>query len=447
MNSINLFVSLLSDLTGVSSTTEKTTILKRYLRDPGVAELLNMTLSPYITYGVKNFEIPEQFSSTDADSRYFFEVADRLQKRTLTGGAARVAISNMLAEYTAPTADALARVLRQDLKVSVGRSLINKAAGMPICDDFDVQLADKMSDKFDWNGGPYYVEYKYDGMRLIAHVNTNTGIVVYRSRDGRIQENVPEHVTEQLVIAAKHVEANLITFNDDIVFDGEIIAQSDDGKESYHGTMSMMKSSKAKDRSTLRFRMFDTMPLYAWKVMQYDVPFMERRRFVELACSAGTTHVIASQGKLCTTADEVRAQYAYLLSIGSEGAIIKKPQSKYLWKRSRDWTKLKPIFTADLTCTGIYEGDELNGFKGTLGGLQLEGELEDGTFVKSDCGSGFKLKRQGKDSLPTRDEIFKDPSLVVGHTIEVEYQEVTMAKTKEIASLRFVIFKDIRTDK
>lgn len=456
--SIDRFVALLQDLDGVTSTKEKTSILQEYVNDPDVVRLLNMALSPYITFGVKNFDLPASYPST-RDSRatdHFFNVADRLQARELTGGAARGEIVAALTLFTETEAEIMARVLRQDLKVNVGKSLINKAAGRPVVDDFDVQLADKMSDKFDWNGGPYFVEYKYDGMRLVAFVNIKQKTVEYRSRDGRIQENVPVHITEQLLDAARCLECNVEGYDNDVVFDGEIISQADDGKESYHNTMSMMKSKSDKDRTTLRYRMFDAMPFAAFAALEYDKPMLKRRRDVLIACghiptvgldtsTSHWTHVLPSQAKLCSTADEIREYYGYLLDIGSEGAIIKKPNSLYLWKRSRDWVKLKPVFTADLTCTGIYEGDELNGFKGTLGGLVLEGELEDGTYVECHCGSGFKVKPDGKN--PTRDEIFNDPSLVVGKTIEVEYQEVTMAANKNVHSLRFVIFKHIRYDK
>jgi DNA ligase-1 len=74
-----------------------------------------------------------------------------------------------------------------------------------------------------------------------------------------------------------------------------------------------------------------------------------------------------------------------------------------------------------------------------LGGFQLEGELEDGTFVRCDCGSGFNDE--------DRKEFWENQDKYLGKTIEVEYQEVTKAENADTHSLRFPVYKMVRTDK
>lgn len=434
------FANLIERLENASGTNDKLALLKANIADTDTRRLFNTALSPFITMGIKQFDLPTEFGD-ETSTKPFYVLTEDLNARQLRGDAARAEITRVLSLYPERVANVLVQVLRQKFKCRVGSSLINKAAGTAVVDEYDVMLADKFTPKFKWHSDPYFVEWKYDGMRLIAEWLPDDSIT-YRSREGLVQENVPDHITDglresaRLLIAARPGE----DWSLGIEFDGEVMA------DTYSDTMRMMKNTDVnKDRSTLRFYLFDVIPRTAWMVRKYDRKFMDRRRDVE-SCVHGDI-ILATKGELCATKDDVMAVYARLVEDGAEGGMIKTVDHLYQWKRSKAWTKFKPVFSADLECYAIYEGDELNGFKGTLGGLKLRGKLEDGTYVECDCGSGFKMIRRSPDDEPTRDEIWANPDLVLGQIIEAEYQEVSLAQTKDIKSLRFVVFKRVRVDK
>lgn len=432
---------MIDELTGVTSVKDKQSILAKYTQSPTIRKVWNYTLSPFITFGIKKFQLPNAPSATDQYESFdaFFEVLEQLRSRQVTGEAARNLVEGHLKAYTADTAEKLARIIRQDLKVNVGTSLLNK--GEKFVDEFDVMLADKLSPKFKWNP-PYFVEWKYDGMRLVAEWSASEPeTIVYRSREGRIQNNVPDHITKRLCANARRYAVNAGV--DGLMIDGEVYGNT------YHETMSLMKNSDASlDRSSLNFFVFDMLNRDEWIAQHSNAAQMERRARVESFCGDDATIVMPSEGKMCATKDEANEYYLEMVDRGAEGAMLKDPKGKYAWKRSKAWTKWKPVFTADLTIVGMYEGDELKGFKGTLGGLTLSGHLEDGTYVEGDCGSGFPtLESSASDIRPTREELWNNQSKYIGMTVEVEYQEVTRAKTKDVDAIRFAVFKHLRFDK
>lgn len=425
---MNSLARLLKNLENISSTTEKMIHIREHADDASI-ELMRLTLSPQVTFGVKDFDMPTRFASTDPSPKIFTDLVNKLQARELTGGDARTTITRVLAAHTEATASALYRVLKRDLKVSVGISLINKALGYDAIDEFTAMKGDKMSPKFNWNSGPWFTEYKYDGMRVISFVAD--GGVRYFSYDGNEQFNVPKFITDAIL---KMVP------DGDMVLDGEIFG------ESYKYTMKAMKAAH-NPNAKLRYIMFDAMALNQWNVKDCRIKFKERRADVEALAANGSNVIVPSIGKLCTTRQAVEDFYRELVAEGAEGVMIKQIDHLYQWKRTKTWTKYKPIWTADLECYAVYEGDKDKGLAGNLGGVKLRGTLEDGTYVETDCGSGFVLKREKGSDTPTRSEIWKNPKLVIGKVLEVEYQEVSQASGDKHKSLRFVVFKHIRTDK
>lgn len=447
MMTTNNFVALIDDLDLAQGTNEKIRLISDAIDDPSVAYLFNTALSPFVTMGIKQFDTPSEHG-TETQLDPFVSLVTSLSSRELTGSAARAEITRVLGLYPQRTSQVLTQVLRQRFDCKVGASLINKAAQRLVVDEYDVMLAAKMSPKFKWvDRAPhgyshaYFVEWKYDGMRLVAEWLPDD-TVIYRSREGLEQDNVPPHITEGLRIAARRIIAAQPDrdWQNGIEFEGEVQA------DTYSDTMKMMKNtSRDMDRSTLRYFLFDIIPRTAWIERRYDRPFMDRRS--DVVCAAHGEYILPSKGQLCANKQDVMDVYAHLVEDGAEGAMIKTVDHRYEWKRSNSWTKFKPVYTADLECYELYEGDELSGFKGTLGGGRLRGYLEDGTYVECDCGSGFKLIRHSSDAEPTRDEIWANPSLALNKVWEVEYQEVSRASDKDVKSLRFVVFKRLRHDK
>jgi DNA ligase-1 len=294
-------------------------------------------------------------------------------------------------------------------------------------------LADKMSDKFNWNSGPWMVEYKYDGMRILAKVDTNG--VTYYSRNGMEQENFEGLFDEDLYdIAQQFVNKRAVEDGGSfpIWFDGEVMAST------YQKTMEA-NSSKG-EKKELIFVTFDMLTHIEWASQTTKRNQKERRVDLEKAYDSSIEtpkKVFTSNLIITDKPEEVQKFYDGLVEQGAEGVIIKDMKAPYHWKRNRAWTKYKPRYTADLEIVGFFEGK--GKYEDSLGGFRLKGELEDGTLVECECGSGFN------DSQ--RNDYWLNRDVLLNEIAEVMYQEVTANKKGDTASLRFPIFKHFRKDK
>jgi len=401
-------------------------------------KLLHLAQNPFITFGVK--KIPDYtcragHKAAYEDLKLFFGLADRLAGRELTGHLALEAIAQVLSTYTLETAQTLEKILKKDLRANLGTTLINKVY-KKLVPEFDCMLADKMDKRFNWDAGPWLVEYKYDGMRIIARVEKDT--VTYFSRSGIEQPKFVGVFDDELL------ELRALA-SEDLYFDGEVMAPT------FQETMNARASDG--DTSNLVYKIFDMLYATEWVTQTCGVGNLSRRNRIQDLYELryvrdGRTgpdplrnykgrKVQLSEGLVLHTKTTVETFYSGLVAQGAEGVIIKNPTAPYKWKRDRAWIKYKPIYTADLKLLGMYEGT--GKYKGSLGGFQLEGKIEDGTKVRADCGSGFNDDQ--------RKEFWANQKAYLGKTIEVEYQEVSKAQKKEIPSLRFPVFKTVRVDK
>lgn len=391
--------------------------------------LMYLAYNPFITFGVK--KLPEYKVQPDTpgeeDLTTFFDLVDKLSNREITGTTAYTWIEQVLSSYSGSTADVLARVLKKDLRANIKTETINKVYNnlIPV---HKCMLAAKMDEnKFDWNSAPWLVEAKYDGMRLNIKVVGDT--VLYLSREGRPQPKFEGLFDEELRIMRD-------AYGQDIVVDGEVLAPT--FKET------MKSRGKDGDQSNLILRVFDMLTLEEWDTQKSNRINSERRNTITTLLNTSVhpyldnPKVYLSEGAYCNNKQELMQYYVDLVDAGYEGAIIKDPDSKYRWGRNRVWTKYKPIWTADLQVIGRYEGSGSN--ENRLGGLNLQGELEDGTVVRADVGSGF--------TDAERDRLWNvDFEEIEGQTVEIEYQEITQGEGKELPSLRFLTYKGFRNDK
>src|SRR5574343_137434 len=103
--------------------------------------------NPYRVFNVRKYEWPKAFFDVDGHYNIFFTLLDQLADRTLTGNAARNAITAVLGLYTEPTAKALARVLNKDLECGAGRDSFEKIYPDLNIPRFDIMLAGKIDEK------------------------------------------------------------------------------------------------------------------------------------------------------------------------------------------------------------------------------------------------------------------------------------------------------------
>ena len=151
-------------------------------------------LDPMVTFGVKQVPV----SDTDGpgfDASAFEVLAHALINRKLTGHAARDAIIGAMELATMEQwNDWYRRILIKDLRCGTGAKLFNKVKKdtIPL---FGCMLAHDGAKHPKKIAGECYIEYKYDGVRVIAIV-TNGDATLY-SRNGKLLENFPHKYKEK----------------------------------------------------------------------------------------------------------------------------------------------------------------------------------------------------------------------------------------------------------
>src|ERR1035437_9614336 len=251
--------------------------------------LLLETENPYRVFGIKKWDAPEVYANNDPSFVQFFALLDQLADRTLTGNAARNAVTAVLSQYTERTASVLERVLRKDLKCGANTNTFEsvypglKIPGfeMMLCGKIEFiknELGEIVYPKYKWSF-PCIGEVKYDGMRLITLVDN--GAVEYLSRSGKPANQWAGLFDEELAMLEKHV-------GEPIVVDGEALSI-----EGFAGT-AKAKGSK-NDKSGMRFFAFDWMTLAEWKAQNCPENYEVRSKSLEVHIkNLGLTKIIKS---------------------------------------------------------------------------------------------------------------------------------------------------------
>jgi len=391
-----------------------------------------LALDPMITFGVKKVPIKTEDSGEGFDFDTFALAVTGLITRTITGNAMQDLINQLMQSATkAQWNDWYRRILIKDLRCGVTETTINKIRPGTV-NIFSCQLAKDAADNEGKMRGKKILDYKLDGVRVIAVIRKNESdfqhlpaLVTLHSRNGKLFENFG-HIEKQLEHAAEDIIG-------DWVLDGEITSAS------FQDLMTQVHRKRDADASDAVFNVFDAVPLEAFEGGYYALNQLDRKRDLkELALSFHDCpnlklldYVVAdlddSTGQ--ATLDDMRDLAA---KMSLEGVMVKDAAAPYECKRTTSWLKIKPNITVDLTVIDMEAGTGRN--EGRLGALVCEG-VDDGRTIRVNVGSGYA------DAL--RDSIWNDRDSVIGQVVEVKADVITQNQDGSY-SLRFPRFQRFR---
>ena len=378
-----------------------------------------MCLDPLVTFGVKQvqFGVP---GGTGLEWQQFVEVANKLINRELTGHAARDAIQAMWELATlVQWDDWYRRILIKDLRCGTGAKLFNKVQKdtIPL---FGCMLAHDGSKHPKKIAGDCFIEYKYDGVRVIAIVQN--GDATLYSRNGKLLENFP-HIQEAL--SRPEFEG--------MVFDGEVMS------EDFQTLMKQVHRKSGADTNDAYLAVFDMLTLPEFESGGTDMnAFNRRERLISLTPFFSYRIQLVEAVNLNLDTDTGKKSFAEMnrtaLAEGYEGLMIKPINEGYKCKRSHAWLKIKPFIEVTLKVVALEEGTGKNA--GMLGALVVEGE-DDGKFFHVNVGSGLTDEN--------REQIWANQNDVIGQLVEVRADAATQSQDADnVWSLRFPRFKTFR---
>jgi DNA ligase 1 len=432
MEGARVNVGLMEAVERASGRKEKETLLRD--ADATTKQAIKFALDPFMTYGVtvdsSSVSVGIDPLLAEADARLFgdtspsksrqpnpskwwesgFSLLRKLAKRDLTGHAAQRNVQSWV--ESAP--DSLhakwgVRVLHKDLRCGVSQETVVKLWPMLI-EPFRVSLAHPYDpSKHGDDLCPGWLEPKLDGLRMVI-VDGEAF-----TRNGKPIHNV-EHIVDRIR------QAGLLY---DWVWDGECLAPG----TTFEETVGLLRKAKGVDGSSLVFHPFDVVDRASWRArdtLSTDDRKADLRALASKIRSPSISPILGRRVEHPTRDLLVDARDRYMRS-GLEGAMFKRADAPYEFKRSDAVLKVKLFHTMDVKIVGANEG--AGKLEGMLGALVVE---IDG--VQFHVGSGY--------SEVERQELWAIREHLIGRTVEVKYQNRT-AKGKG----RFPTYIRMRPDK
>jgi len=415
MNPCNIIQQLESD----NSSLAKQQILKDNIDNAEFIAGSTMCLDPLVTFGVK--QVPTTDTMGPGVSWDLFKsLADKLIARDLTGHAARDAIQTLADHSTIDQwNDWYRRILIKDLRCGTGAKLFNKVQKdtIPL---FGCMLAHDGAKHPKKITGECFIEYKYDGVRVIAIVQN--GDATLYSRNGKLLENFP-HINEAL--SRSEFEG--------LVFDGEVMS------EDFQTLMRQVHRKEGAQTEDSYLAVFDMLTLEEFNAGGTSINAIDRRDRIEQLSGLFNYRIQLVEATLVNLdLDEGQAQFKAMnklaLDEGYEGLMIKPAFEGYKCKRSHAWLKIKPFIEVTLEVVGVEEGTGKN--EGMLGALVVAGN-DDGKDFHLNVGSGLT------DDM--RKDVWEVKDAVIGQLVEIRADAATQSQdADDVWSLRFPRFKTFR---
>lgn len=289
-------------------------------------------------------------------------------------------------------------------------------------------------------GGKAAAEYKYDGLRIQAHVTVKKTLLFSRRL---------ENITSQFPDVAKYIEESFKA--DDAILEAECVAvDANTGEMLPFQVISQRRGRKydvkeMAEEVPVSLFMFDILYLNAKDLTQLTYP--ERRKALVKAVKE-TEHVKIAQQIVATRPEDLDRYMNQAIADGCEGIMVKSIGADSVYKagaRGFHWIKYKREYksemtdTVDLVVVGAFAGRGKRA--GTYGAILLASynEREDIFETVCKCGTGFTdedLKKLPEILKPhiighiharVRSKITPDVSFTPSLVLEVMGAEITLS--------------------
>jgi DNA ligase-1 len=425
-------------LTGNGSQKEKQRLISENLSEE-MLYIIDVCFNPFITTKLHKLEMEKTRGIIPSPSfpgfQVFKDLIEDLKKAPAANDALRQRANFLInsvidgdPKMDLALRDILMKILTKRMNIGIGAKLINKAVGRELIPDPSVMLAsDDQKEVAGWK--KIYCEEKYDGVRVIAVGNRETGFQFYTRAFNELDKAKLSRIESELVKMLDSVNVNSHVF-----FDGEL---TDLNRKSVSGKVTQILKGTAPndiDKEFI-FNVFDIEKSDVLKTGKGDTTFIKRRQELQLLTSflSEESPVKLARQWVVESMEETQEIYKLIVSMGGEGVILKPEDHVYECKRSRNWVKLKQIQDCDLEITGWFPGEgKREGFIGGFICKDASGTLE----VR--IGSGFTDK--------DLQELSQNPDSLIGKIAAIQYNEPITDKFGG-RSLFLPRFIEIRNDK
>ena len=416
------------ELKETSSRNGKEDIMKKYAGDKEFTSTLKFLVDPMVVTGISTKKI-QKYTRAGYTEPSNCDIIDLLDYAA-TNNTGRDSDIAYIQHYIWKLSDKgyiqdfIEQIITKSFKPGVDVKTCQKVYGKDFIPTLNVMLGTSIENASIPSGAWISISQKLNGNRCFYYKGK-----LY-TRQGKEYSGCDHIIAD--------IKRLLVTFEEDMVFDGELILEETgltDSEAFQKGTG--IANSKDKDKSNLKLVVFDIIPTPEFEAGASKLTYSKRRYWLDMILR----HRIYNHD-ICNI-DVVKMFYEgydhsevdkwldYAESNDMEGVMVNL-DAPYQGKRTKDLIKVKKFYTYDLKCIDVEEGTGKN--KGRLGAV-----IVDFKGNRVGVGSGFS------DEL--RESIWKNPSSIIGQIIEVKYKEVTKNKDTGEESLQFPVFVGIRKDK
>lgn len=422
-------IQVLEELEQAAQGNVRLEVLKKH-DSKQLRELLFLTLSPDVTFGVKKIPVPVPSDYTFKDEEWHSKLLALLESfkvRSLVGKEAQSVIANFLGQCNDTQKKWAERIIRQDLRLNIGAKDVNNVLGANTIYLFSVPLAtDFVKVKQKDLKGNWVCQAKLDGGRCVAFLPANKGLVSLKSRTGKEWYNF-----ESIKKSLQHINNTRLNSYKSIVFDGEVVSLDDEGKVDFQSIQKTMMRKDKVEVGKLKYIIFDYATEEEWKNPQktYIIRHDNLEGFFCLVASPTPDNI----GLVYTLPDCLENPTheglvfvaKQLVEQGYEGLIVRRADEVVKNKRSKQLLKVKLWIDEEAEIIGKSELQREGKGVGTLGALicRVNGK-------EFEVGSGFKDHE--------REELWNDKS-IFGQKVAFRYFELT-----DDGKPRFPTFRGIR---
>ena len=433
--SITTQYPIIKELESNNSRLFKEDVIKREAEEENIDffEGCKLALDPMVSFGVK--QVPERSGPDGRGLPWgeFCDLTDQLMKRELTGHAARDAIIEAMdTSHDEEWNKWYRRILIKDLRCGVSEKTINnvvkkvnKDYTIPV---FKCMLAHDSANHEKKLVGEKLLDYKLDGVRVLAIYDIEADSVTMYSRNGKQFINFG-HIEKEIVdtLASK--------FTESMVLDGEMVSSS------FQALMKQVHRKDNVEATDAKFALFDVLTLKEFMQGKSELGCWDRHLQLQdlLSDTKEDSNMFVVDKVECNFDTEegqktFKDYNAMAIDKGFEGIMIKDRDAVYECKRSHYMLKAKPFIEVSLEVKSTEEGTGRN--KGKLGALICEG-TDDGKFIRVNVGSGL--------SDTNRDEFWASKDKLIGQIVEVRADAITKNQEADNEwSLRFPRFLRFR---
>ena len=441
---MTIIKDLINFLNENNSTNEKIEKLKSFIgheEETLIKNTLQMTFDKVKwTFGVSQKSIDKAEllqNNKNADLISFDTVLselERLHTREFTGNAALQFLADLFDSVSEDDKKVIILILQRDLKISMGRTQINKVFKNLIVKPPYMRcglFTDKTSAKITMNSKEKAIlQLKADGSYIA--VTVSSGVVSFQSRSGETKifpeldkqfSSFPDGVyVGELLVSKESIPSNDITFWDtplnDIVLDRAL----------GNGELNRLTDDLANDR--IFVQLWDKICIEEYSDAKHSNKEIKREVYSDRFSSLKSaflsvsetnqvqnihiiqTHEVSNKNEALKITSEWMCQ-------GLEGGILKCKSGIFKDHTSPKQLKLKVVVDADVRITGFVEGKKGTKRANTFGAMTFE--TDDG-LIKGSV-SGFNDKQL--------EEINKNRDFYIGTIATVEFNALTKGRNND----------------